>query len=94
MGMHTTILFLKDKTDPTYQRYLKILELCMKAGVGLPKEVDDYFGGFGIDNNPEEVLEISCGDLKNWGNDHSEGYELEVKDIPQGTKTIRFYNSW
>jgi hypothetical protein len=56
MGMSSYVVLLRDKDDETYQRYLKILMSCKEADIDPPKEVDDYFGGDGIDNEPEAPL--------------------------------------
>ena len=93
MGMSTHIRLLRDRNDSDYQKNLKVLLACKEAEVELPKEVDEYFGGFGTDANPEEPLEIEF-EAREWGNDCSQGYEIDIVDLPKGVRTIRFYNSW
>jgi hypothetical protein len=91
--MSTHVIFLRDKTDLQYQKFLKVLLACKEAGIDLPKEVDDYFGGDGLDNDPEEPLQMSF-EPREWISDMSEGFEIDINEIPPGVKTIRFYNSW
>jgi len=93
MGMTASVVLLRSKDDPTYKKYLSVLKACQDAGIDLPKEVDEYFGGDGIDNNPEAPLEIDF-EPKEWSNEYAEGYEINIDDLPDGVKTIRFYNSW
>ena len=93
MGMSTHILLLKSKHDLEYKKNLKVLLACQEAGVKLPKEIDEYFGGNGVDNNPEYPLELDFEPTK-WKGKYKEGYEIDVSKIPSGTKTIRFYNSY
>jgi hypothetical protein len=87
------VIFLRDKADLQYQRFLKVLLACREAGTDLPEEVDNYFGGYGVDNDSESPLEVSFKPRK-WTGDMSEGFEIDVDEIPSGVKTIRFVNSW
>lgn len=92
MGMSTHVVFLRDKEDKQYKEYLAVFLACKKAKVALPDEINDYFGD---DSGPEYPLEIDADDyLREWGNDYSSGYEIDIDKIPEGVKTIRFYNSW
>jgi len=91
MEMSTLVELFRSKDDPTYQKYLKILLACQEAGIDPPKEVDDYFGGDGIDNDPEAPLGIDF-EPREWRNDYAEGYEIDIDDLPKGVKTIRFYS--
>lgn len=93
MSMSTRIVLLRSKDDLGYQRNLKVLLACREAGVDLPPEIDEYFGGCGIDNNPEYPLEIEFNPRK-WQADMCEGFEIDIDGLPEGVKTIRFYNSW
>lgn len=93
MGMTTSVILLRSKDDPQYKKFVKILKACKDAEVELPKEVDDYFGGDGLDNDPESPLEISY-EAKEWIRDGETGYEIDIDSLPDGVKTIRFFNSW
>ncbi len=93
MSMSSSMIFLRDKADLQYQKFLEVLLTCQKAGVDPPKEVDDYFGGDGVDNDPESPLEVSFNP-REWSGDMSEGFEIDIDEIPPGVKTIRFVNSW
>ncbi|MDY6862954.1 MAG: hypothetical protein SV062_08195 [Thermodesulfobacteriota bacterium] len=93
MGMSASVVLLRSKDDPVYQKYLKILMSCKEADINPPKEVDDYFGGDGIDNDPETPLEIDFNP-REWSDEYAEGYEIDIDSLPKGVKTIRFYNSW
>lgn len=93
MSMSTSVKLLRDKDDPGYQRKLRVLMACKEEGIDPPKEVDDYFGGDGIDNEPEYPLEIDF-EPREWNNKYSEGFEIDINKLPEGVKTIRFYNSW
>lgn len=92
MSMSTCVTFLRDNKDKEYQLKLKILLTCKEADIDPPKEVDEYFGGNGIDCDPEYPLEVKCSP-RDWGDEFSEGFEIDVSEIPKGVKTIRFANS-
>ena len=52
----------------------------------------------GLSNDIEEplLLEPKEGALQEWSDEGgaAEGFENNVKDIPEGTEVIRFFNSW
>jgi hypothetical protein len=94
--MSTHIVLLRNREDEQYQKYLKIFQSCKDAGVRLPEEIDDYFGGNGLDNDPDYPLEIECP-LREWVSEYDDtasGYEVDIDALPPGIKTIRFYNAW
>ena len=93
MSMSTSVILLRDKNDSEYQKKLAVLMACKEAAIDLPKEIDEYFGGDGIDNEPETPLEIEF-EARDWGDESAEGYEIDISDLPSGVKTIRFFNSW
>ena len=96
MTTHLHVVLLRDENDPQYQKYLAVLNACIAAGIDdMPPEVDEYFGGDGMDNDPAYPLEI---DFKpnEWykPNESEEGYDIDVRQLPEGVKTIRVYMSW
>ncbi len=92
MSMSTDVILLRGKDNPQYQKYLKVLNACIEADIPLPYDVDKYFGGEGEDN-PEFPLEIDF-EADEWGEDGRAGIDIDLDTIPEGVKTIRFYNSW
>jgi len=93
MNSSMNVVLLRDKEDSTYKKYLNILLSCKECDINPPAEVDKYFGGGGAYNDPEYPLEMDFK-LKEWGNDYVQGYEIDVTDLPEGVKTIRFYISY
>lgn len=93
MGMSTHVTLLRDKNDEEYQKMLKIMKACKEADIDPPRDVDFYFGGDGIDGDLEYPLEIEFEPRK-WEDISSEGFEIDIDDLPSGVKTIRFYNSF
>ena len=90
MGMSTYIKLLKDGNSPDHQAKVAVLSTCLSAGVTIPEEISDYFDGGQDEDFP---LEISFK-ARRWEQYDSEGYEIDINDLPDGVKTIRFYNSW
>ncbi|KKM19573.1 hypothetical protein LCGC14_1654260 [marine sediment metagenome] len=93
MSMSTGVILLRDKDDPQYQYYLKVLNSCIEAKVPLPDAVDRYFGGQGTSNDPDFPLEIDF-EVTEWKKSGQVGIDIDLDKIPKGVKTIRFYNSW
>lgn len=94
MGMSICVQAFINAQDPTYQKHAKVLVACSEADVSLPKETAEYFG----DDSPErylleEKLMIEIP-IREWNGGSASGYEILVKDIPEGVYKIRFYESW
>lgn len=94
MGLSTYIVAFVSPEDQTYKNHANVLKACHDAGVSLPKETAEYFG----QEEPEkylldEKLEIEIP-FTQWDCDDQKGYQILVKDIPEGVHKIRFYNSW
>lgn len=99
MGMSTYLQAFIPDTDATYQLNKKVLLACLDAGIKeLPKETADYFGY----KHPEkcileEKLQVRLQKgvhYKDYNEDMSQGFEIELKDIPEGVTKIRFVNSY
>ena len=90
MGMSTYIKLLRNGNSPDHQAKVAVLRSCLSADVTIPEEISDYFGGGQDEDFP---LEISFK-ARRWSQDMGEGYEVDIDDLPEGVKTIRFYNSW
>lgn len=95
--MSTSVRAFIPDTDETFQKHKKVLIACREAGISLPKESEEYFGYNETDDWVlEEKLEISLGKeiLKEWRDDSSEGFEINIADLPKGVTKLRFANSW
>ena len=92
MGMEIHIDFLMSKDDlPDYEKYKAVLDSCLNAGVEPPADVIKFFNET---YDPDEALQLFPERVPTEfddGNRH--GYEFDIDDIPEGTKTIRFYLS-
>lgn len=92
MGREMYIDFLMSKDDlPDYNKYRVVLDSCIEAGVEPPADVMKFFNET---YDPDEALQLPYKRKPvefDDGNRH--GYEFDIDDIPEGTKTIRFYLS-
>lgn len=94
MGMSSGVVFLRSKDNEQYQKMVKVAQACTDAGVALPEEVDKYFDGE-FEYNPEAPLEVSArGIAKEYRAEMVDGFDIHIKDIPEGVEIIRFYNSY
>ena len=89
MGSEMSIDFLRDGSGHEHQKKAKVLNACLEAGVEPPPAILDYFGG-GYDGNSPLLMSFQPKEISD---DNIEGWEIDIDDIPEGTKTIRFYRS-
>lgn len=76
--------------DETWQKMRAIWDACEAAGVMVPREVEDFFGGEAPDP-AGVVVEVAA---REWKDDTGEGYEVDLGGLPEHVKTIRFWNTW
>lgn len=65
-------------------------DACRAAGLDIPKEVADFFGGQAPDDAGQEI-EIPRHE---YIGDGVAGFEVHLAELPASVKTIRFYNAW
>lgn len=96
--MSTYIQAFIPDTDDLYQKQKKVFIACMEAGIDLPKETAEYFGSqYPEKYLLEEKLIVRMKEgvhYKNYNADMQDGFEIELKDIPQGVTKLRFVNSY
>ena len=96
--MSTHIQAFMPDTDADFQKHKKILLMCIENEVSLPKETAQYFG----QKEPEEYLldeklSVSLKEnvhYKDWSDESSQGYEVDLSKLPKGITKLRFYNNW
>lgn len=83
-----------DNKDKIYQKHSKVLIACLEASVDLPKQTAEYFGSSeAYAGLLEEKLEVEI-QKHDWTDGYNDGYEIYVKEIPDGAYKIRFYCSY
>lgn len=88
--MSTHIMLLRDGNDPEHQKKVKVLAACLEAGVSMPEEIDEYFDS---SNDPDTGLIIPF-EAREYKGEYEEGLEVDISELPEGVKTIRFVNSY
>jgi hypothetical protein len=87
MEMHVD--FLRDGSDPEHQKRVSVLNVCLDAGIEPPEGIMDYFGDT---YDPDYPLELGFIP-REIDDENRSGFEIDIDEIPEGTKTIRFYRS-
>lgn len=104
MSMGTHVVGFKPP-DEKWRRMKAAWDACSLAGVEVPKEVDEFFGGDPPDERGVEVrlqyLPKSAESpdglhpaLRRWSDSFRDGYEVDVTKLPKDVTILRFYNSW
>lgn len=98
MGMSTHIQGFIPDTDTDFKKHKKILLFCMEENVSLPKETAEYFGSDDAEEYLiEEKLEIKLEEgvhYKEWMEDSSKGFEVDLTRLPKGVTKLRFFNTY
>lgn len=90
MGMSTHVMLLRDSNDPEHQKKVKVLQACLEANVDVPEEIEKYFD---YSDDPDQGLIIPFK-AREYNGRESMGVEIDIDELPEGVKTIRFVNSW
>jgi hypothetical protein len=92
MGVSYDVKGVRD-LDKKFSNMAKVKKACDDAGVGYPREVEDFFEEFGSDNSIEylkSVMENFDIDFKDTSGDGEVIYEVNLSDLPGDTKAIKF----
>jgi hypothetical protein len=92
MGISYRVEGFVSGTDPTYIKHAKVLKQCIEEDlITLPEETAKYFNcKEPLKHLLQEKLQMDIPS-KAWNDeDCSCGYEISVKDIPEGTEKIIF----
>jgi hypothetical protein len=98
MGASLNVQGIKPPTKE-YLDKLAAYCACEAAGVSVPKEILDFFGGNELRHIEPSGIEVGLTypqheSLKPYGNDYSEGFDIEIDKLPAGVKILRVYISW
>ena len=96
MSMSTHVVGIKPPPlDEKWKKMKEVWDSCNAAGVEIPEEVGKFFDWETPDDKGVLIsLDEKCECCKEWWNDYSSGFEVDVSKIPKDIKIIRFYNSW
>ncbi len=96
MSMSTYIIGVVPP-DEDWKKMKQVYDACIEADIDIP---DDVWTFFDKEEPDEDGVLLDLLDKKEfaicrpWGDMDSDGFELDVCDIPKNVKTLRFYNSW
>ena len=76
--------------DETWQAMKAVWDACTDADVTVPGEVLDFFGG----EAPDALGVVTEIPSREYRTDMGQGFEVDLADVPEHVKTIRFWNSW
>lgn len=90
--MGTTVVGFRP-ADDQWNKMKAIWENCESMGIEVPREVDDFFDGTPPGDQPGMEVDLKEA-VKDWRNEYSQGYEIDVTKLPKNVTVLRFYNSW
>lgn len=81
--------------DEKWRRMKAVWDACLQAEIEPPENVNDFFEGRTPDPAGVEVSLTGFTPIaREWMDETRSGYEINVDDLPDGVKIVRFYNSW
>ena len=92
MSMSTHVVGFRP-ADEQWNKMKAVWDACEAVAQPVPKGVENFFNGEPPGDKPG--MEVPLGDaLVQWKNDYASGYQVDVSQLPEGVRFIRFYNSW
>lgn len=96
MGMSTHVTAFVPP-DAKWQTMKAAYDACKAAKVAVPADVAQFFGycdpdPAGVTVNQSQLE--ACGALKDYDDESSDGYEIEIAKLPPHVTKIRFWNSY
>lgn len=80
--------------DDKWKKMKAAWDACEEAEIEVPEEVEEFFGG----EPPDEAgvtVEIDGHECcKEYSEEGSSGYEIDISKLPKDVRIIRVYNSW
>lgn len=85
--------------DEKWHRMKSVYDACKAAHIPMPAEVNEFFN---FETPDEKGVEIELGASygKNdvcctpYSGNGESGFEIDIAQVPEGVKMIRFYCSW
>jgi len=101
MGMSMNVVGIKP-ADEKYQRMISARDACRAAGVPIPEEVRDFFGGDPDEADPSGVtIYFKPGasypphvGVVPYQYGERQGFEVDLRSLDPDIKILRFYCAW
>lgn len=81
--------------DKKWKQMKAVWDSCEKAGVDIPENVLEFFGG--VDAPDERGVEIDLEELpccSEYDDDGQEGFEIDISKLPENITHLRFFNGY
>jgi len=92
MSMTTYVVGYKP-ADSKWNKFKKLWDQCVEAGVTPPQEVIDYFDDEYPGDKPGMEVDVSKA-AEEYFTDDVSGYEVNIDKLPKDVKIIRFIISY
>lgn len=79
--------------DAEWEKMLRAWQACEAAGVPVPQELWDFFGGEKPGSKPGATIDIGDA-VEELSEDATNIYQVDLTKIPDNLRYIRFTNSW
>jgi hypothetical protein len=93
MGMSTHIVGFREPTQEHLEK-VAAYKACELAEVDIPKKLQDYFRDTEPSEHGMEVDLEDSGSVSEHRSDCTDGFDVDLKKLPQGVTRIRFFNSY
>ena len=92
MGMTTHVMGFQPP-DEEWQQMKAVFDVCTKAGIEIPDEVEDFFNyedpkdSKGKEVNIEDAVTETSSEMR-------DGFEVDLSKLPMTVKVVRFFNAY
>jgi hypothetical protein len=86
--------------DAEYQKKRAAYEACKAAGIPIPLELEEFFNGAPDPTGTQVCLGASYNSKANdpcckpWKSEMEDGFEVDIRALPAGTRYVRFVCSY
>lgn len=91
----STFVFGFHPPDETWRQMKEIWDACKKAGVEPPDRVLEFFD---FEEPDDAGVQVNLTErpmaVRKFQNDHQEGYDVDLQELPPDVTVVRFVNSW
>ena len=94
--METSVYGLLDKTNERLMKIKKVINNCHDLDVDVPDQIKKELKDLGLseesfDNEKDIMIDLPSKEYKG---EYEDGLEVNIEDIPENIKAIRFVNSY
>ena len=79
--------------DDKWKEMQLVYDACLKAGITVPKQVQEFFGYEKPDELGVLIRLDSDKAVEEWGNSYAGGYQIDLTKLQKGFRYLRIYFS-